>query len=77
MVALFRIAPLASGRILIDGIDISTVPLAILRSRLGIIPQVCGGCGVCVWVVWVLWVFIVWWCECVVWVCVVCVYMVC
>jgi len=42
MVALFRIAPVASGSILIDGIDISTIPLTILRSKLGIIPQVCA-----------------------------------
>jgi ABC-type multidrug transport system fused ATPase/permease subunit len=39
MVALFRIAPLVSGRIFIDGIDVSTVPLSILRSKIGIIPQ--------------------------------------
>ncbi len=39
MVALFHIEPLASGRILIDGIDISTVPLRTLRSKLCIIPQ--------------------------------------
>jgi ABC-type multidrug transport system fused ATPase/permease subunit len=39
MVALFRIAPLDSGSIFIDGIDISTVPLSILRSKIGIIPQ--------------------------------------
>lgn len=39
MVALFRIAPLASGSIFIDGIDTSTVPLSVLRSRIGIIPQ--------------------------------------
>jgi len=40
MVALFRITPLASGSIFIDGIDISTIPLTVLRSKLGIIPQV-------------------------------------
>ena len=28
-----------SGKLLIDGIDISTIPLQLLRSRLGIIPQ--------------------------------------
>ncbi len=39
MVALFHIEPLAGGRILIDGIDISTVPLRTLRSKLCIIPQ--------------------------------------
>jgi len=39
MVALFRIEPLSAGRLLIDGVDIAKVPLSILRSRLGIIPQ--------------------------------------
>jgi len=39
MVALFRIEPLSGGRIIIDGVDIATVPLQILRSRLCIIPQ--------------------------------------
>eukprot|EP01038_Epipyxis_sp_PR26KG_P009307 gene9307-12539_t len=37
--ALFRIQELASGRIIIDNIDIATVPLKILRARLGMIPQ--------------------------------------
>ncbi|OWZ22784.1 ABC transporter [Phytophthora megakarya] len=37
--ALFRINELVSGRILIDGIDIATVQLRILRSNLSIIPQ--------------------------------------
>jgi ABC-type multidrug transport system fused ATPase/permease subunit len=39
MVALFRIAPLAQGTILIDGVDIQKMPLNALRSKLGIIPQ--------------------------------------
>jgi ATP-binding cassette, subfamily C (CFTR/MRP), member 1 len=39
MIGLFRIQELASGTIFIDGIDIRTVPLRTLRSRLGIIPQ--------------------------------------
>ena len=39
MIGLFRIQELASGKIYIDGIDTSTVPLTTLRSRLGIIPQ--------------------------------------
>lgn len=39
MVALFRIENLQGGRILIDGIDIASLPLHFLRSRLGIIPQ--------------------------------------
>mmetsp|Transcript_13658 Transcript_13658/g.13206 ORF Transcript_13658/g.13206 Transcript_13658/m.13206 type:complete len:1517 (+) Transcript_13658:272-4822(+) len=39
MIALFRISELADGKVLIDGIDTSTVPLNILRSKIGIIPQ--------------------------------------
>lgn len=39
MVALFRIQRLAAGQILIDGVDISTVPLHVLRSKIAIIPQ--------------------------------------
>ena len=39
MIALFRIQELAAGKIFIDDIDISTVPLKLLRSKLGIIPQ--------------------------------------
>jgi ABC-type multidrug transport system fused ATPase/permease subunit len=37
--ALFRINELDAGRILIDGEDISSMPLRSLRSRLSIIPQ--------------------------------------
>ncbi|EGZ11447.1 hypothetical protein PHYSODRAFT_338156 [Phytophthora sojae] len=37
--ALFRINELVSGRILIDGVDIATMPLRTLRSHLSIIPQ--------------------------------------
>ena len=39
MVALFRIENLCEGSLSIDGVDISTVSLQELRSRLGIIPQ--------------------------------------
>ncbi len=39
--ALFRMLEAAEGQILIDGVDIATVPLPTLRSRLAIIPQVC------------------------------------
>jgi ATP-binding cassette subfamily C (CFTR/MRP) protein 9 len=39
MVALFRIERLAGGKILIDDVDIASVPLRTLRSRLCIIPQ--------------------------------------
>lgn len=38
--SLFRIIEPAGGRILIDGIDVSTIGLHTLRSRLTIIPQV-------------------------------------
>lgn len=39
MSALFRLVELSSGHIVIDGLDISTVGLHDLRSRLAIIPQ--------------------------------------
>ena len=39
LVALFRMEKLEGGKLLIDGVDISTVNLQILRSRLSIIPQ--------------------------------------
>ena len=39
MTALFRVAPLDGGQILLDGIDCARVPLQQLRSALAIIPQ--------------------------------------
>lgn len=37
--ALFRMIELDAGRISIDGVDISTVPLSVLRKALAVIPQ--------------------------------------
>ena len=39
MMALFRIVELTSGNIFFDDIDISRIPLQLLRSQLAIIPQ--------------------------------------
>eukprot|EP01034_Spumella_vulgaris_P036893 gene36893-45511_t len=36
---LFRIAELAQGTVCIDGVDVSTLPLSVLRSAMQIIPQ--------------------------------------
>lgn len=37
--ALLRVAPVSHGRIHIDGVDISTLPLYVLRSRIALVPQ--------------------------------------
>ena len=39
MTALYRLSELQSGKIIIDGIDISKLGLKDLRSKLSIIPQ--------------------------------------
>jgi ABC-type multidrug transport system fused ATPase/permease subunit len=39
LAALFRTVEPCSGRLLIDGIDVLTLPLKLLRSRLAIVPQ--------------------------------------
>lgn len=39
VMSLFGMTPIVEGTILVDGVDISAVPLQILRSRLSIIPQ--------------------------------------
>ena len=39
LVALFRLVNVRGGRITIDGVDIATLPLAELRSKVAIIPQ--------------------------------------
>ncbi|XP_026732381.1 ABC transporter C family member 13 [Trichoplusia ni] len=39
LTALLRLAPLTGGRVLIDGVDISTLHLHSLRTRVGVIPQ--------------------------------------
>lgn len=37
--ALFRLVELSQGRICVGGMNISEIPLDILRSRIGIVPQ--------------------------------------
>ena len=45
MMALYRIVEPTSGRIIIDGLDVSEMGLFDLRSRLALVPQV--GFSVC------------------------------
>ena len=40
LLSLFRIMELASGNIVIDGMDVSKIGLDDLRSKLSVIPQV-------------------------------------
>lgn len=37
--ALFRLTPICTGSIFIDGIDINNIPVRDLRSRLAVVPQ--------------------------------------
>ena len=39
LAALFRLFPLAGGQIKLDGVNIASIPLATLRSRIGLITQ--------------------------------------
>lgn len=39
LAALVRIAPVSTGRITIDTVDLATLPLHILRSRISLVPQ--------------------------------------
>lgn len=39
MAALIRIVPVTTGTVTIDGIDVSTLPLSVLRSRIAFVPQ--------------------------------------
>jgi len=40
--ALFRLADLTDGRVLLDGVDVAAVDAHYLRSRLSVVPQVSG-----------------------------------
>ena len=39
MIALFRMEKIAKGSIHIDGVDINSIPLTLLRHKIGIVPQ--------------------------------------
>lgn len=47
MLTLFRLIDQLAGRILIDGVDITTLGIDALRSQLAIIPQVSFGPADC------------------------------
>ena len=44
MIALFRIQEACEGQIFVDGIDTATVPLHVLRSKLGTMSSCSGKC---------------------------------
>ena len=37
--ALLRLAPLAGGRVLVDGVDVAALPLSVLRRGVAVVPQ--------------------------------------
>ncbi|PSC76164.1 ABC transporter C family member 13 isoform X1 isoform A [Micractinium conductrix] len=39
LAALLRLAPLSGGRITLDCVDVATLPLAVLRGSVGVVPQ--------------------------------------
>ena len=45
MLCLFRLLELEAGSIAVDGVDIASLGLHTLRSKLAIIPQASGGGG--------------------------------
>ena len=47
LMALFRMLDIAGGRIVIDGLDIASLPLREVRKRISIIPQVRAVLSLC------------------------------
>ncbi|KAH8066129.1 ATPase [Aureococcus anophagefferens] len=45
--ALLRLAPLAGGRVLVDGVDVAALPLAALRRGVAVVPQAATLFGTC------------------------------